>query len=54
MLQWPIFNTNIIEICQGVDKVNYANGEACWSYIGVLLLGFIQWKDINFEWTWDV
>jgi hypothetical protein len=23
MLQWPIFNTNIIEICEGVDKVNY-------------------------------
>jgi hypothetical protein len=23
MLQWPIFNANIIEICQGVGKVNY-------------------------------
>ena len=51
MLQWPIFNTNIIEICQGGDKVNYGNREACWSYIGILLMGFIQGMGINFEWT---
>ena len=47
-------NTNIIEICQGVDKVNYANWEAWWPYIGILLIGFIQWMDINVEWSWDV
>jgi hypothetical protein len=23
MLHWPIFNTNIIEISQGVGKLNY-------------------------------
>ena len=28
MLQWQIFNINIIEIIQGVEKVNYADGEA--------------------------
>jgi hypothetical protein len=44
---------NIIKICQWVDKVNYADGEAGWSYIGILLMGFIQGMVINFEWTWD-
>jgi hypothetical protein len=51
MIQWPIFNTNIIEISQGVDKINYATGEACWSYIGILLINSAQGMDINFEWT---
>jgi hypothetical protein len=23
MLQWPLFNANITEFCQGVGKVNY-------------------------------
>jgi hypothetical protein len=46
-----MFNTNIIEICQRVDKVNYADGEACCSYIFILLMGFVQGMDINFEWT---
>ena len=51
MLQWSIFNTNIIEICHGVDKANYADGEACWSYTVILLIDFAQGMDINFEWT---
>jgi hypothetical protein len=33
MLQWQMFNTNVIKICQGVDMANYADGEACLSYI---------------------
>jgi len=41
-LQGPIFNTYIIEIRQGVDKVNYANEDAHWSYFDILLMGFIQ------------
>ena len=51
MLQWQMFNKNIIKICQGVDKVYYANGEACWSYIFILLMSFIQRMGIKFEWT---
>jgi hypothetical protein len=51
MMQWSVFNTNIIEICQGVDEINYANGEACWSYIGIPLMESAQGMDINFEWT---
>jgi hypothetical protein len=31
MLQWQMFNTNVIEICQGVDMENYADVEACLS-----------------------
>jgi hypothetical protein len=42
MMQWQMFYINIIEIFQGIDKVNYADGEECWSYIFILLMGFIQ------------
>jgi len=46
-----MFNENIIKISQAVDKVNEAVREECWSYIIILLMGFIQRRDINFEWT---
>jgi len=46
-----MFDINIIKICQGVDKVNYADGEECWSYIIILSMGILQRMDINFEWT---
>jgi len=54
MLQWQMFNINIIKISQGFDKVNYVDGEQCWSYIIILLMGFIQRNDINFEWSRNV
>jgi len=58
MLQWLIFNTNITETYQGVDKVNYVNREACCSDIGILLMGFIQRMDrtligLEMWWTYE-
>jgi hypothetical protein len=32
----------MIEIYERVEKVNYIIGEAGWSYIGIILMGFIQ------------